>query len=163
MDILHLVDRLEELFNSSRPLPFSKKIMVDEERFLEIIDQMRISIPEEVKKSQQLTAQRDRILAQAQEEANRTIALAKQRAEGEVDKDAIVKGAQTRADQIIDQARIDADDIRNDADEYVIEALASVEAELARLLNQARNGIAKLSAERQKTLDAEEPQPSPGS
>ncbi len=149
MDILHLVDRLEELFNNSRQLPFTRSILVDEELFLQIIDQMRIAIPEEVKKAQQVLAQRDRILAQAQEEANRTVQLAKQRAEDQVDRDAIVKGAQARAEQIIAQARLDAEEIRRDADEYVIDALAAVEAELSRLLTQARNGIAKLSAERQ--------------
>ncbi len=158
MDILHLVDRLEELFNSSRQVPFTRSILVDEERFLEIIDQMRIAIPEEVKKAQQVLAQRDRILAQAQEEANRTVQLAKQRAEDQVDRDAIVKGAQARAEQIIAQARLDAEEIRRDADDYVIDALAAVEAELSRLLNQARNGIAKLSAERQM---ASQPQPDP--
>ena len=53
MDILHLVDRLEELFNQSRPIPLTRSVIVDEDRFLEIIDQMRISIPEEVKKGQE--------------------------------------------------------------------------------------------------------------
>jgi len=51
MDILHLVDRLEELVNSSRSLPFTHTILVDEDRVLELIDQMRVSIPEEVKKA----------------------------------------------------------------------------------------------------------------
>ena len=82
MDILHLVDRLEELFNQARPIPLTHNVIVDEDRFLEIIDQMRISIPEEVKKSQQVIAQRDRLMAQAQEEANRTVGLAQSKAEG---------------------------------------------------------------------------------
>ena len=51
MDILHLVDRLEELFNESRPIPLTHSVVVDEDRVLEIIDQMRISIPDEVKKA----------------------------------------------------------------------------------------------------------------
>jgi hypothetical protein len=62
MDILHLVDRLEELFNQSRPLPFTHSVIVDEDRMLDLIDQMRVSIPEEIKKAQQIQAQRDRIL-----------------------------------------------------------------------------------------------------
>ena len=68
MDILHLVDRLEELFNESRAIPLTHQVVVDEDRMLDIIDQMRVSIPDEVKKAQQLLSQRDRILAQAQEE-----------------------------------------------------------------------------------------------
>ena len=79
MDILHLVDRLEELFNQSRPIPLTHNVIVDEDRMLEIIDQMRISIPDEVKNAEQIIAQRDRVLAQAQEEANRTVKLAKEK------------------------------------------------------------------------------------
>ena len=153
MDILHLVDRLEELFNESRPFPLTRNVLVDEDRMLDIIDQMRISIPEEVKKSQQILTQRDRVLAQAQEEANRTIALAKKQGEDLMGRDAIVEGAQTRAEQILAQARADAEGLRSEADDYIIEALGSLEAELTRLINQARNGIAKLTAHRQQPYE----------
>jgi hypothetical protein len=54
MDILHLVDRLEELFNNSRPIPLSRSVVVDENAFMDIIDQMRISIPDDIKKSSRL-------------------------------------------------------------------------------------------------------------
>jgi len=148
MDILHLVDRLEELFNSSRPVPLTHSVLVDEDRMLEIIDQMRIAIPEEVKKAQQILAQRDRVLAQAQEEANRTVKLAKDKGEDIVARDAIVEAAQSRSDQIIAQARAEAETIRLEADEYVIQSLTELEAELSHLISQARNGIAKLASER---------------
>jgi cell division septum initiation protein DivIVA len=156
MDILHLVDRLEELFNQSRPIPLTHNVIVDEDRILEIIDQMRISIPEEVKKAQQVLAQRDRVLAQAQEEANRTIALAKQKADEVVDRDAIVQAAQARAEQIINQSRAEVENMRREADDYVIEALTALEGELSRLLAQARNGISKLNLERQRGSRAPE-------
>lgn len=163
MDILHLVDRLEELFNESRPIPLTNNVVVDEDRMLEIIDQMRISIPDEVKKAQQIIAQKERILAQAQEEANRTIKLAKAKGEDIVARDAIVEAAQARAQQILDQARADAEMIRAEADDYVIESLAALEKELNRLITQARNGIAALTAERQAVLTnnpvEEEPEP----
>ncbi|HLE04403.1 MAG TPA: hypothetical protein VI520_03570 [Anaerolineales bacterium] len=156
MDILHLVDRLEELFNESRPIPLTRSVLVDEDRVLEIIDQMRISIPDEVKKAQQILAQRDRVMAQAQEEANRTLTLAKRQGEDSLAKDAIVRAAHERAEQILDQARADVETVRRDSDEYVVEALSTLEDELIRLLNQARNGIAKVSAERQRQLPQEE-------
>ncbi len=152
MDILHLVDRLEELFNESRPIPLTHSVIVDEDRILEIIDQMRISIPEEVKKAQQIIAQRDRVLAQAQEEANRTIGLAKQKMEELLTRDAIVQAAQTRSEQILAQARVDAETTRREADDYIIESLGQLESELTRLLTQARNGIAKLNSDRQRTM-----------
>ncbi len=160
MDILHLVDRLEELFNESKPIPLTHSVIVDEDRMLEIIDQMRISIPEEVKKAQQVLAQRDRVLAQAQEEANRTVKIAKEKGDEIISRDAIVDGAQARAEQILAQARADAEALHMEADEYIIEALGALEAELTRLLNQARNGIAKLNVEKQRfTETAIEEQP----
>ena len=81
MDILQLIDRLEELFNDAKAVPFTHNVVVDEDRMLELIDQMRIAIPEEVKKAQQVMAQRDRVMAQAQEEANRTLQLSRDKAE----------------------------------------------------------------------------------
>jgi F0F1-type ATP synthase membrane subunit b/b' len=141
MDILHLVDRLEELLNQSRPLFFTHNVIVDEDRMLDIIDQMRVAIPDEVKKAQQLLAQRDRILAQAQEEANRTVAIAREKGDQLLERDAIVQSAQSRADQIQVQARGEADRIRQDADQYVVESLTRLEVELDRILNQVRNGI----------------------
>jgi len=160
MDILHLVDRLEELFNDSRPIPLTHNVIVDEDRMLEIIDQMRISIPDEVKKSELIIAQRDRVLAQAQEEANRTIKLAKDKGEDIIARDAIVEAAQARAEQIIAQARAEAETIHMDADDYIIDTLASLESELTRLLNQARNGIATLTAERRQAADTPRPRES---
>lgn len=147
MDILHLVDRLEELLNQSRPLPLTHNVIVDEDRMLDLIDQMRVAIPEEVKKAQQLLAQRDRLLAQAQEEANRTLALAREKSEQLVERDAIVQAAQGRADQIIAQSRVEGERIRREADEYVIESLARLEMELDRSLVQVRNGIRTLRSE----------------
>lgn len=149
MDILHLVDRLEELFNESRPLPFSHSVVVNEDRMLDLIDQMRVSIPEEIKKAQQLLAQRDRLLAQAQEEANRTLALAREKSEALVNRDSIVAEAKARYDQIIEQAHQEGNIIKREADEYVLETLTRVEAEMERLLAQVRNGVRTLQSEKQ--------------
>jgi cell division septum initiation protein DivIVA len=162
MDILHLVDRLEELLNQSRPLPFTHNVMVDEDRMLDLIDQMRVAIPEEVKKAQQLLAQRDRLMAQAQEEANRTIAIAREKSEQLVERDAIVQAARSQADQIIAQSHVEGDRTRQEADEYVMETLAHLEMEMERLLNQVRNGIRTLQNELPMAPEAqtvENPQP----
>jgi vacuolar-type H+-ATPase subunit H len=141
MDILHLIDRLEELFNDSRAVPLTRNVMVDEDKMLDIIDQMRIAIPDEVKKAQQLLAQRDRIMAQAQEEANRTVEIARGKAEDLVQRDLVVQEAQRRADQIISQARGEAENIRRDADDYVVINLQRLQDELNKLANQVQNGI----------------------
>ena len=142
MDILHLVDRLEELFNQSRSIPLTRQVVVDEDRMLDLVDQMRVSIPEEVKKAQQILAQRDRILAQSQEEANRTVSLAREKSDQMMEKDAVVQAANSRAEQIIARARAEADGIRDEADRNVVERLATLQRELERILNQVGNGIA---------------------
>lgn len=149
MDILHLVDRLEELFNQSRPIPFTHNVIVDEEKMLNLIDQMRVAIPDEVKKAQQILTQRDRILAQAQEEANRTLNIAREKSEQLLARDAIVQAAQARAEQILVQSRSDAVMIRDEADGYVVDTLQRVEIELERSLSQVRNGIRALELEQQ--------------
>jgi F0F1-type ATP synthase membrane subunit b/b' len=148
MDILHLVDRLEELFNSGFHIPLTNETAVNEERFLELIDQLRIAIPEEVKKAQQIVTQKERYLAQAQEEAQRTVNLARDRVETLVQHESITSAAETRAEQILQQAREDAAGIRAEADEYVLESLSHLEAEMSRLLLQVQNGIAKLNEEK---------------
>jgi len=148
MDILHLIDRLEELFNQSRPLWFTHNVIVDEDRMLDLIDQMRVAIPDEVKKAQQLLAQRDRILAQAQEEANRTLAIAREKSEQLVERDAIVQAAKARADQIIAQAQTEVESTREEADTYALDTLRRLEVELDRSLTQVRNGIITLQNER---------------
>jgi flagellar biosynthesis/type III secretory pathway chaperone len=148
MDILALVDRLEELFNNSRPIPLTHNVIVDEDKFLDIIDQMRITIPEEVKKAQQLFAQKDRIMAQAQEEANRTLELARQKATELVEKEPLTEEAKRRAVQIVDQARVEAEGVKDGADEYSRESLANLVDELEVLLNQARNGMLVLEQKR---------------
>jgi cell division septum initiation protein DivIVA len=149
MDILHLIDRLEEILNESRPFPFTHNVIVDEDRVLDLIDQMRVAIPEEVKKAQQLLAQRDRLLAQAQEEANRTITLAREKSEQLVERDAIVQAAHARATQIEAQAHASVEGTRHEADAYVVDTLTRLEMELERSLNQVRNGIRTLQTEKQ--------------
>ena len=157
MDILQLIDRLEELFNDGKPIPFTHSVSVDEDRMLDIIDQMRIAIPEEVKKAQQLLGQRDRVLAQAQEEANRTLEIARQKADQLVTKDMVTQEAQRRAEQILSQARGEADGIRSDADEYVINSLTELQAELERNLNQVNNGIRTVREEQARRAPAPTP------
>jgi len=160
MDILQLIDRLEELFNQSKSIPLTRNVMVDEDRMLDIIDQMRIAIPEEVKKAQQLLGQRDRVLAQAQEEANRTLELARQKADQLVSKEMVAQEASRRAEQILAQARTDAENVRIDADDYVLDSLNQLQAELERITNQVANGIRTVKDEQSRRTPASAPPPS---
>jgi hypothetical protein len=141
MDILHLVDRLEELFNKSHAIPLTHNVIVDEDKFLDIIDQMRISVPEEVKKAQEVFSRKDRVMAQAQEEANRTLQLARDKADDLIGKETLVSDAKRRAEQIIEQAQVDGEAIKAGADHYANESLMNLEHAMEQLLMQVRNGI----------------------
>lgn len=88
----------------------------------------------------------------AQEEANRTLQLAREKADQLVEKDAIIQSAQARAGQIIEQARKEIDVTRKEADQYVINSLQDLENELDRLLHQVRNGIQTLMPESAKEV-----------
>jgi regulator of protease activity HflC (stomatin/prohibitin superfamily) len=155
MDILQLIDRLEELFNDAKAVPFTHNVVVDEDKMLELIDQMRIAIPEEVKKAQQLVAQRDRVMAQAQEEANRTLQIARDKADQLVQKDIVTQEAQRRADQILAQARAEAEGVRADADNYVLDTLMQLQDQIAKMSNQVNNGIRVVQEEQMRKVGIE--------
>jgi hypothetical protein len=141
MDILHLIDRLEELFNNSRAIPFTHNVIIDEDKFLDIIDQMRISVPEEVRKAQDVLTKKDRVMAQAQEESSRTLQLARDKADGLIEREALISDTKRRAEQIIEQARVESENIKAGADHYARESLINLEQALEQLMTQVRNGI----------------------
>lgn len=158
MDIQHLVDRLEQALNESFRFPLSAYLLVNEDRVFNIIDQMRVAIPEEVKRANRIEAEKDRILAQAKEEADRIRELAKQEAAELVRRDAVTISSQQRADNILERARREAEALRHDADAYVVEVLLRLEEDLLRSLSVVRNGLTKVqgepeAVERQGTAD----------
>lgn len=145
MDIQHLVDRLEDLIDEGRHIFGTKYTMIDEERALELIDQMRISIPEEIEKSQRVLAQRERIMSEANEEAARILAQQRQKADLLVEEQSSVQAAYARAESIKEQARQEAARITAEADAYVLEMLSRLESQLLRNVEEVRNGIEMLN------------------
>ena len=151
MDIQHLVDRLEEVFNNSLRVPLSAYLLINEDQIFSIIDQMRVAVPEEVKRANRIEAEKERILAQAHEEANRIRDLAKQEASELVRRDSVLMAAQQRSDNILERGRREAEVLRQDADAYVMEVLTRLEEDLLRYLSVVRNGLDKVSGEQQQT------------
>ncbi|MCA9993964.1 MAG: hypothetical protein KDE29_23450 [Anaerolineales bacterium] len=147
MDIQHLVDRLEQVLSESRRLPLTALLMVDEDQIFNIVDQLRVAIPEEVKRANRIEAEKERILAQAKEEAERIRQLAKQEAGELVRRDSVTSAAEQRAENILERARHDAEVLRHDADSYVVEVLSKLEEDLGHSLTVVRNGLRKLHVE----------------
>lgn len=156
MDILHLIDRLEELFNESKPFLGTRKILIDEDRLLDLIDQMRLAIPEEIKNSQQIISQKDRILAQTSEEAARTISAAREKGMQMVERDNIVQSAKLRAEQLDSQAKENAVLIRREADKYAIDTLINLQIKLERNLAEVKRGIQTLEQEQKQKSNVNE-------
>jgi len=145
MDILELIDHLEDLFNESHSVPFTHSVIVDEDRMLDIIDQMRVSIPDEIKKAEQIINQKDRILAQAQEEAGRITNIARDRSLKAVRSEDVFKEANQSANELISRAKAEQELIKKETDEYVINSLKEFENKLQSLIQQVHNGITTVS------------------
>lgn len=141
MDILHLIDRLETLVTEGFHLPFTSNVILQEDAILDIIDQMRVSIPEEVKLAKRTEAERERLLIQAQEEADRLLMMARERADSLTDEQELVLHAQQRALEIEEEAHRQAEEILADTDDYIIDQLSELEEQLMKTLTTVRNGL----------------------
>lgn len=146
VDIMFLIDRLEELIQKGTHVPFTSLTLVNEDDILSIIDQLRISIPQEVEEAQRIVQEKERIIARAREEAEKILGQAQERAASLADEHEIVKRAEARARTIEERARRQAGELRRGADEYALEVLRQLEEQLNRILTEVRNGIRKLQS-----------------
>ena len=147
IDILMLVDRLEAVINGGWRPPMSTKVMIDEREALDVLDLMRSTVPEEIKQARRINQEREKILAQAQTEANRLVTQAQERVERMMAEDNVRLAAEERARDIIDQASHEADEVRQGADQYALDMLDRLDAELHRITGSVRNAISALSSQ----------------
>lgn len=147
MDILQLVDKLEALVNKGRHMPLTASILVNEDEILEVIDQLRIAVPEEVKSARRVQQERTRILGEAQDEADRVIEDARKRIGTMIDQDEFVQTAHSRAEQILRQAEEQAVAMRQGADDYVAQVLTQLDEQLAEAQRVVRNGLASVGTQ----------------
>jgi len=144
IEIQLLLDRLEAILVQGRELPFTSGVVVDRERCYDLINQMRISIPEEVKKAKRLQQERERLIAQANEEAERIVDLAREQAAALVQDHEVTRLAEQRAQAVLDRIHDQAQGVRADADAYALEVLQELEERLTQQLRTVRNGISTL-------------------
>ena len=162
MDILYLVDRLENLIAGSRHIPLANQIMIKESDVLNIIEQMRTSIPDEVKQSRRVIQDKERILAQAQADASNLLARAREESERAMNREGLLRSAEERsqqilrraeeqAQQIVRQAEEHSEHLKVDADSYVMETLrnlrehlTSVETDVSRTILSIERGLESL-------------------
>jgi len=144
IEIQLLIDRLEALLIESRPVPFTSNVLIDRDRCYDIINQLRVSIPEEIKRARRVQQERDRVIAQANEEAQRIIALAHEQAAKLVAEHEIISQAESKVGAVVERAQREAEEIRSGADGYALSVLRELEDHLIEQLTTIRNGISSL-------------------
>ena len=145
MDIMYLVDRLEALVNGSRRVPLSSRIMLEEEDVLAIVEQMRQTIPNEIKQARRVLQDREQILKQAQSEAEKIVTMARERAEYMINQEGILTMAKERGEQMLSDAQRDAQSTRSEIEQYAVDVLGHLEQQLELQLHQVRNGLQELA------------------
>ncbi len=141
MEIVYLIDRLESLINEAKRLPLTSGVIVNQDEFLKIIDQMRITIPLEIREARRLKEEREEVIAQAQAEAEKMVAEAKGQVDGLLTDEELLKAARKESAKIIEQARREAEKVRKGADEYAIEVLGQLQDQLMALQTTIQNGL----------------------
>ncbi len=166
MDILHLIDRLEELAGEARKLPVGGGVVLSRQRLLDLVDRMRVSVPAEVYEAREVLEKREEALAEASAEAGRMIAQAQAEVEEKIKQTEVVKAAEERARAALteaqeraqglardaeEQARARLDDAQEtsrqqmrEADVYALQTLKKLEQELEGFLATVRRGMETL-------------------
>ncbi len=156
IDILSLVDRLEGLMRDAKHVPLSSKLAIDEQALINLVDQMRLSIPEQIQEAEALLKERDTVVARAQDEARRMLEEAKVR----IDEERMLREAEHEAEAVLRDARDRAAAFENDARLYVRRTLEDLAEQLESIRSIVNNGLEQLTPTTE-AAEAEEPPASP--
>lgn len=155
---------MEFIVTGAKSLPMSRKLLIDPDQLMELVDQLRVTVPKDVADADEVLRKRDELLNQSLGEARRIRASAETEFRSRIDETELVQGAKDQAGQIVEEAQQKAQHIldladkdatsrRSSADEYAQEALYKLEQDVAGILSTVRNGIELLDA-RQGTAAA---------
>ena len=144
MDVLVLIDKLDELVHGARPVPLTDHVRVDREKLYDILDQMRSTIPEDIKLARWIVKERQEMLAEAEREGERILTEARERQTRLVSEHEVARHAEIAAEDIIDDARAREREIRLGAEDYADEILETFELNLAKLIAAVQRGRDRL-------------------
>jgi len=133
---------------NGRRLPFSDNVIVNQADALEWIDQLRVTIPEEVKSARRVTNEVERLLESAREEAEQILARAQEQATYLIEERELTRQAEELSHEIVRQAQVESDAIRRGADDYAAEVLVGLETEVMRTLKTIKRGLELLDDRR---------------
>ena len=144
MEIFTLLETLEDIMEKSRNIPFSNKCIVDKEEILEIIKEIRLKLPDEIKQAKWVKEERQRILVEAQNEANDIIKEAENRIISMIDEHEITIKAYEKKVEIIETANEMSREIKSGTEEYADGVLAGIEVALEDALKVIKNNRKEL-------------------
>ena len=150
MDIMALIDRIEEIVDNAKGVPFTNQKMVEPDAVYEIIDEIRAQFPDELKQARWIVKERQEMLEEAEKEANRILEEAQDRAQAIASEQEVVRLAEQQAADMIDRARQQEREIRLGAEDYADEMLANLEVNLGKLLTAVQRGRDRLQGKVQQ-------------
>jgi cell division septum initiation protein DivIVA len=161
LDVLVLIDKLDDLIHNARAVPLTDQVRIDREEIYELLDQMRSTIPEEVKQARWIVKERQEMLAEAKREADRIVGEAQERAALEASEQEVVKRAEREAAQIVEDARIREREVRLGAEDYADEVLGTLEVNLGKFLQAVQRGRERLQGRTDEPVDGDAIPPEP--
>lgn len=125
-------------------MPLTSNVIIDQARALDLLDQLRVAVPEEIRAAKRINDETDRIVERAQEESERILARAQEQAAFLIEERELTRAAELRSAEIIADGQREADEIRRGADEYAQSVLVNLEGECIRALQSIKRGLALL-------------------
>lgn len=144
IDLMFLIERLDALIEQGRRVPMTNSVAVDKVAARDLIDQLRVSVPEEVRQAKRINEETARLIERAQEEAERILARAQEQAAMLIEERELTRAAELRSQQIIEEGQQEAEEIRQGADSYAANVLIKLEGECVKALQSIRRGLAAL-------------------
>jgi len=148
---------MEHLIQNARHVPLSTQVMVNEDEMMELIDQIRFNLPDEIKQANWTVSEQQRIMSEAHAEAARTMSRANERAEQSASEHDVLRRAERHAAQVVKDAQAKSDQMIREAERYALEQLRQLEAHLSRTLGTVRRGAEALQAN--QPAEQSEPEP----
>ncbi len=127
MDALELLDELEDIIDKGASVPFSGRCILERDELLDILQELKLKLPEDLKQAKWIKEERQRILQEAQAEANEIVATMEKKAVSMVDENEITKKAIAQGQQIVERALAEKAQIVESAYNYSDNLLETVE------------------------------------
>lgn len=144
MEIFTLLETIEDMLEKSRTIPFSTKCVVDQEEMLDIIKEIRLKLPEELKQAKWVKEERQRILVEAQNEADEIIKEAENRIISMIDEHEITRKAYEKKVEIIETANEMSREISKGTKDYADGVLEGIEVALQDAIKVIQNNRKEL-------------------